>query len=231
MTDWCAARRALTWLEARAARRAAAVQELYETELFGLPWNDVLAGPRPAPEEVAATADRVRRPDRYRNWFGIDVRDVAWPGDVLLCQRQSMVWSLRDHRAYVGVLAVAGLGWFAVGLTLALHRDLSLADYLVKLLLPVSPALLECAEPASAHWRHAGRREEALREIQNLWDAHRDDPASIDPGDCRRVQDAAYLLRRDGPKVPGIFYRLRRGASERGAVEGVTELLDGTGRS
>ncbi|GAA1883218.1 S-4TM family putative pore-forming effector [Actinomadura bangladeshensis] len=223
-----ASRTGLAWLEERAVRRAAAVQELYETDLFGLPWNAALAGPRPAPEEVVAATGRIRRPDRYRGWFGIDVEDVPWPGDVLLCQRQSMVWSLRDHRAYGGALVAAGLGWFGVGLGLALYRDMSLADYLVKLFLPVCPALLDCVELAGAHWRHAARREEVLREIQNLWDAHRADPAGLDPADCRRVQDAAYLLRRDGPKIPGAFYRLRRGASARSTAEGVAVLLDGT---
>ncbi|MEU7856347.1 S-4TM family putative pore-forming effector [Nonomuraea sp. NPDC049141] len=28
--------------------------------------------------------------------------------------------------------------------------------------------------------------------------------------ECRQIQDAAFLLRRDGPRVPGFFYRLRR---------------------
>ncbi|MBO2459700.1 S-4TM family putative pore-forming effector [Actinomadura violacea] len=220
-------RTALAWLEERAVYRAAAVQELYETELFELPWNTALAGARPAPEEVASAAARIRRPDRYRGWFGIEVRDVPWPGDVLLCQRQSMVWSLRDHRAYSAALLAAGLGWFTVGMALALYRDLSLADYLVRLFLPVCPALLDCVELAGAHRRHAGRREEALQEMQDLWDAHRGDPAGLDPGDCRRVQDVAYLLRRDGPKIPGIFYRLRRGASERSTAEGAAALVDG----
>lgn len=222
-----ASRTVLGWLEERAVHRAAAVQELYETGLFGLSWNAALAGAPPAPEEIVAAAGRIRRPDRYRGWFGIDVRDVPWPGDVLLCQRHSMVWSLRDHRAYAGALVAAGLGWFVLGLALALYLDMSLAGYLVKLFLPVCPALLDCVELAGAHRRHAARREEALREIQNLWEANRADPAGVGPADCRRVQDAAYLARRDGPKIPGVFYRLRRGASARSAVEGVGVLLDG----
>ncbi len=80
-------------------------------------------------------------------------------------------------------------------------------------------------------WRaHIGgtpRCAETLQEIQGLWEAHGADPANIATAGCRRVQDAAYLLRRDGPKIPGAFYRLRREAAEHGTVEGVVLLLGG----
>ena len=41
---------------------------------------------------------------------------------------------------------------------------------------------------------------------------------------CRRIQDAAFLLRRSGPRVPTLFYRLRQGGSAADTAAGVTEL-------
>jgi hypothetical protein len=220
-----ASRTVLTWLEEYAVLRALRVQEFYETRLFELPWNTTLAGREPSPEDVTAAAAHIRRDRRYRDWFSIDLGDTPWPGDVLLCQRQSMVWSRRDHRSYGTVILAAGLTWFAIGLALALYRDLSLSAYLVRLFLPSCPALLDCVELARDHWRHAARREKTEQEIQDLWDAHRTDPAGIDPAECRRIQDAAFLLRRDGPRVPGFFYRLRRPASTHSTTTGTAALL------
>jgi hypothetical protein len=57
---------------------------------------------------------------------------------------------------------------------IALARDLSLADYLIKVFLPGSPALLDCTQLARSHWRHATSRENAEKDIQDIWDAHRD---------------------------------------------------------
>jgi SMODS-associating 4TM effector domain len=209
-----AGRTVLSWLEQHQKLLAASVQELYDTSLFRLPWNIALAGREPAPEDVAAAAARIRDDSPYRDWYSVDLGDTPWPGDVLLCQRMSIIWGRRDHRAYGTVILVTGIAWFLLGLSIALARDLSLADYLIKIFLPTSPALLDCTQLARSHWEQAAGRENAEKDIQNIWDACRDDPASIDPAACRNVQDSSFLLRSHGPFVPGLFYKLRRPAAQ-----------------
>ena len=222
-----AGRTILSWLEEHSILHAVSVQELYDTKLFKLPWNTALAGRQPAPEDVAAAAAHIRDDTGYRNWYSIDLGDTPWPGDALLCQRMSMIWSRRDHRAYGTTILITGIAWFAVGLGVALARDLSLAAYLIKIFLPSSPALLDCTELARAHWRHATRREHAEQDIQDIWDAHHADPAGIDPAACRDIQDTAYLLRRHGPRVPGFFYKLRKPATSAAVSAGAAALLAG----
>ena len=141
-----------------------------------------------------------------------------------------MIWSRRDHRAYGTTILITGIAWFLLGLAIALARDLSLAGYLIKIFLPSSPALLDCTELARSHWRHATRRENAEHDIQDVWDAHRDDPAAIDPAACRNIQDTAYLLRRHGPRVPGFFYQLRRPAAQAAISAGAAALRNGPDR-
>ena len=220
-----AGRTVLSWLEEHDILRAVGVQELYDSKLFKLPWNTALAGREPAPEDVATAAAHIRDDTRYRDWYSIDLGVVPWPGDVLLCQRMSMIWSRRDHRAYSTTILVTGIVWFLLGLSVALARDLSLAAYLIKIFLPSSPALLDCAELARSHWRHATKREQAEHEIRDLWDAHHADPSTIDPGACRKIQDTAYLLRRDGPRVPEYFYKVRLPGAVAALSAGAADLV------
>lgn len=220
-----AGRTILSWLEEHGTLRAVSVQELFDTKLFKLPWNTALAGRQPAPEDAAAAAAHIRDHAGYRNWYSIDLRNTPWPGDVLLCQRMSMIWGRRDHRAYGTTILITGIAWFVLGLVVALARDLSLAAYLIKIFLPSSPALLDCTELARSHWRHATRRENAEQDIQDIWDAHRNDPASIDPVACRNIQDTAYLLRRHGPRVPRLFYKLRKRTTSAVISAGADALL------
>ncbi len=136
-----------------------------------------------------------------------------------------MIWSRRDHRAYGTTILITGIAWFALGLAVALVRDLSLAAYLIKIFLPSSPALLDCTELARSHWRHATRRESAEQDIQDIWDAWYDEPAGIDPVACRNIQDTSYLLRRHGPRVPGFFYKLQKRATSAAISAGAEALL------
>lgn len=215
----------LTWLEQRSTLEAARVQELYDTKLFLLPWNGALVGRRPAPEDVAAAARHIRDDSRYRGWYSIDLGDTPWPTDVLLCQRQSMVWSRRDHRDYGTAVVIAGVAWFVIGVVIALVRDLSLADYLIRIFLPCAPAFLDSVDLSRLHWRHASARQQVEHRIDDLWHASATDPRAVTIMDCREIQDSAYLLRRDGPRVPSLFYMLRRATSDASTRAGAAALL------
>jgi hypothetical protein len=219
-------RTVLTGMEQRATLHAARVQELYDTNLFHLPWNAALAGRRPSPDDVAAAARHITDDRDYRNWYSIDLGNTPWPADVLLCQRQSMVWSRQDHRSYSATILTAGVSWFVVGLIIALVRDLSLADYLIKIFLPSAPAFLDTVELARLHWQHANARQQAEHKIDDLWQAYTAQPEQLAVSDCREIQDAAYLLRRDGPRVPHLFYKLRRATSEANTKAGTAALRD-----
>jgi hypothetical protein len=226
-------RTVLTGLERRDIGKAVGVHELYDTKLFHLPWNAALAGRPPIPDDVAAAARHVSDDSPYRGWFSIDLRDTPWPADVLLCQRQSAIWSRRDHQAYGTTILLVGLAWFVLGLIIAIIGELSITDYLIKIFLPSSPAFLDSVELAREHWRHAVARERVEHDIHDLWDHYCGEPAILPWTECRKVQDAAYLLRRDGPRVPSFFYRLRRRQTEASTAAGTQTLLsDGpTGRS
>jgi SMODS-associating 4TM effector domain len=215
----------LAWLEDHEVADAVRVHELYDTKLFRLPWNTALAGREPAPEDVAAAADHITDDTRYRDWYTINLGATPWPADVLLCQRQSMIWSRSDHRAYGRFILIVGATWLLVGVAVGIGRDLTLADYLIKIFLPSSPALLDSTELARAHRRHATKRVQAEHDIQDLWDAHRAAPETVNPADCRKIQDAAFLMRRDGPRVPAFFYKLRRDRSHASTAAGATSIL------
>lgn len=217
----------LTGMEQRATLHAARVQELYDTHLFHLPWNTALAGRKPSPEDVAAAARHITDHRDYRNWYSIDLGTTPWPADVILCQRQSMVWSRQDHRSYSATILTTGVAWFVIGLVIALVRDLSLADYLIKIFLPSAPAFLDTIELARLHQQHANARQQAEHKIDDLWRAYTTRPETLAISDCREIQDAAYLLRRDGPRVPHLFYKFRRAASEASTKAGTAALLDG----
>ncbi|MEY9912817.1 hypothetical protein ABIA35_009084 [Catenulispora sp. MAP12-49] len=217
-------RTVLTRLEQHARGDAVRAHELYDTKLFYLPWNQALAGRPPSPDDIVRAAQHISEHDRYLDWYSIDLGDTPWPADVLLCQRQSMVWSRSDHRSYSNAILAAGLAWFTAGLAVAIIKDLSLADYLIKIFLPCAPAFLDTSELAHEHRLHSVAREQSENDIHDLWEKYGGDPATLPVAETRRIQDSAFLLRRTGPRVPSFYYRMRRGASNQATVGATVEL-------
>ncbi|MEW1568588.1 S-4TM family putative pore-forming effector [Streptomyces sp. NPDC093509] len=217
-------RTVLSGLEESAYLRAVNIQELYDTKLFHLPWNLALTGRQPVPDDVSSAARHLPDHSPYLDWYSIDLGDTPWPGDVLLCQRQSAVWSRRDHRAYGTFLAVSGSTWALVIIVFALVRDMTLLSFLVALFLPSAAALLDTIELAREHWQQSVKRRQVEDNIHDVWDEYQTSLGDIPADECRRLQDATYLLRRDGPPVPKWFYKLR--STETAAVtnDGTTSL-------
>jgi hypothetical protein len=111
-----------------------------------------------------------------------------------------------------------------IGVVIALIRDLNLASYLIKIFLPSAPAFLDSVELARQHHQHAASRQLVEDKINDLWEARKTQPDTPTVAACREIQDSAYLLRRDGPRVPYLFYKLRRKSSEANTQAGAQAL-------
>lgn len=215
-------------------RRAAVVQERYDTALFQIPWNASIAGPQPSEDDVedsaeAFLASRLYRHDpvAYDRWYTVDLDGVPPPGDALLCQRQSAVWARRDHLAYSRLLHGCFAALIAASVALGLVQGMDLSDYLVLLFLPTAPAALDLVELAQRHAQLAAARRRLEDDIDAAWTAHAASPESVPVETVRRLQDAAFVLRRDGERVPQWFYNLRRNRSDRVTGLGTASLRAG----
>ncbi len=202
-------------------RRAAVVQEKYDIGLFQIPWNAAIAGATPSEDDVEGSAEAFlgsrlyrRDPTAYDRWYTVDLAGVPWPADGLLCQRQSAVWSRRDHFAYSRLLYAGFVALVAVSLVFGVVKDMNLAEYLVLLFLPTAPAALDLVELAQRHTALATARQRLEDDIDEAWTAHESNPADVPVETVRRLQDAAFVLRRDGERVPQYFYKLRRRRAE-----------------
>lgn len=191
-----------TWIRALHQQRhlqGVKYQELYDVGLFGLEWNTAVAGPRRHVRE-AVSATRWSVADKDRGWYE-KVPDVPWPLDALACQVQNLIWARRNHQAYhrilwttFGVLcAAAGAIWAAKGFTID--------DFLVKLFVPLAPALLDLTELPRQHRDAAQTREQLEQSIDDLWQQHTAG-RPVTAADCREIQDSIFELRASSPPVP-----------------------------
>lgn len=225
-----AGRTVLAVAENRQTKAGVTVQEQFDTDLFGLPWNASLAGQKAAAEDVADAARHIADDSRLRDWYA-PTGDASWPLDVLLCQRSSAVWGRRAHYDYGVTIAALGAGWFLAGIIMGLAAHLTLGGYLINLFLPSQPAFLEAIELSRSHLRQSADKQSIERQADALWEKGCRRSSSVTEADCRVIQDQAYRLRRRGPRVAQWFYRARRGRDEQAMRAAVGQLLVQLGAS
>jgi hypothetical protein len=225
-------RTVLSWFEDRSVQKAVTVQEQFDVEVFGLEWNDGLAGPRVAPEDVHTAAQKVqgKRIERLRDWYP-DADAAPWPLNVILCQRSSAVWGRRGHYWYALFVLGLGIAWFVAGLAMTAAAHVTLTGYLVKVFLPSQPAFLDTIDLFRGHLKQSQAKEALELKTTDLWNYGVANPGLVSEQDCREVQDQTYMLRRRGVQIPQLIYRLRRKQDEaamRAAAARLTKALPNT---
>ncbi|WDZ87268.1 S-4TM family putative pore-forming effector [Micromonospora cathayae] len=196
--------------ERRHRQIAATIQEEFDTYVFGLPWNALLADPPPT-DLVVRYANRRRRrvPDRdLTDWYPPPAggNHVA---DMLMCQRVNVSWSTPLHRSWATFLGVVLAALVLAVTVLGVTGPLSGTDLAVAVIAPLLAPVQGLAEALRDNVVHARQSARLHAEILALWRSARDGATTVTTSDCRQVQDRLFQLRAAGPLVPDRLYRWR----------------------
>jgi hypothetical protein len=216
-----AARTTLDAWHRRTRLQAVHYQELFDADLFDLPWNTSLAGPRRRVRESVAAPTRPTVP-KDRGWYE-SVPDVPWPLDVLACQTQNLMWTRRNHRGYARLLWAALTLTILAALLLGIARDLTLERGIVQLAVPLIPALLGLAELPRRHLDAARAQELSEEAIDELL-AQRTAGRPVTAEDCREIQDGIFERRAHQPPVPSRVHRHLHSATSAAAKARMDDL-------
>ena len=93
------------------ARQGALLQEMFDTELFYLPWRSTVAGDEVPEPDVAQLARRLQpgcKKDQriLAGWYD-PTGGVHHPYDVLIAQEQNLGWDARLRRRYATLIVLA----------------------------------------------------------------------------------------------------------------------------
>ena len=212
----------LVGIEANRVKQAATIQEELDIHLFQLPWNKTLVGHEVAPELISRAAKEYKGgEDKIRDWYP-DPSGAPYPKDVFLCQRTNLMWGVRLQSNYAYTLIGITTGYFLLGALIGIVRQESLVAYLVAILVPALPALLEAIDTYRRHTESAREKAELLAHVDDLIKDKIDSLRLVE--ECRNIQNSIYVMRSTRPLVPDWWYELWRKKFDIDAREGVQAL-------
>lgn len=193
--------------EQRQRRHGATAHELFDTEVFRLPWSSSVARDQPAPEDVRNWG-RKQSEEGLQDWYS-DARPARHPVDVLLCQRSTITWARQDHSTYAQLLRwTVGVGLVGT-VILGVNLDLSLGQYLLRLGIPVLPAALDVLDIAKTNAEVAAAKTRLEKEADALLRRACTTATPPTVTECRDLQNGIYGTRLR-PGVPDYVYKITR---------------------
>ncbi|MBZ6229360.1 S-4TM family putative pore-forming effector [Streptomyces olivaceus] len=189
--------------ERRKSKEAAGVQEEFDTEIFKLPWNSVLAD-RPTNGLVVEAAHR-HKGDGLENWYS-DTESLARPLDVLVCQRSNLAWGVSNHRRWAATVMAAIIAWMAGIIAICYFLDLSFASSIFAVVTPLLPTFREYIEMWRSNIESVLSKEKAESKISDIWESAMKSRRVPSIVKCREVQDRICAIRQVNPIIPDWFY-------------------------
>ena len=201
--------------EKRRAAEAASVQEKLDFTIYGMPDSGARSS-MPSLEAIVVLTGKdiginsAAQEEKLIDWYEID-RQQDGLVTIALCQRANASYSDRLYKLASNTWLSVLCAWI-VGLCIfSVVTGLSLELFLLGIVFPVLPALLDAYEYWVDIKRAATERRDLVAAIE---DKLRSNAANLDTDDVLVWQERLYELRRSVPQVPDFIYWLTREKNE-----------------
>ena len=211
---------------------AASVQEEFDCQVLQLAWNEAVAGPRPAAEDIheAAAADISRPVGPLENWYPPAVAPLPLYQGRLICQRTNCWWDSKLRRRYAVGIVIAACVISLFVLVVGVANGMTLEKFVLAVVAPLLPAMLWAMREVRRQHAAASALDRLKDYGTSLWGRVIENAVSEVEVNrlSRELQDAIFYRRRENPFVfDWIYRRLRKRYEEQmnvGAEKMVSEL-------
>lgn len=210
-------------------KRGAKLQEQFDTDVFGLPWNRFVAGTPVEHEDVrrlSAKSLSKKREAHFLTWYEVCLGRLPLHLARLIGQRTNISYDARLRRRYGGWLLTLTLLFGVALLYTGLYKGLQFPDLIMTLVVPFLPVLT---------WALRERMQQAnaaisLTNLNGEWDkiwtnALGGADAAVLTAESRALQDAIYQHRERSPLVFDWVYSIFRSANEEEAHHAAEDLV------
>lgn len=196
--------------------KAATVQEQFDIFVFDMPDNKERSS-MPSLEDIAkivGPSDKIvetAKREKLLDWYPLDATDSG-AVSVAVAQRANAYYADSLLRSTAIVWGVATALWVVIVSVVSLLSDVSATTFLLGVVIPLLPALLDVIQYDLGVWKSAGER----RDLAKIIESHLSRVAGAVDGQNLLVwQERLFDLRRSAPEVPDMLYKIRRKINER----------------
>ena len=213
------------YLIAKRRNLAARIQQLLETELYGMEWNHHLLGSIPSYEDVYDHKSS-KIPHRLHDWFKVGIGDIQDTNTaILLCQRDCLKYDSYLRRRYFQLCIIVAIVFSVCIIVCGAIRQSDWVAFITFSLIPMTP---------TARWllsvimdeKNDKKARESLESMVNQEMKNALSGRPVHKTIIIQIQDLMFTHRNAGYLVPEWLYKLFRKRLEARSAYSVNEFLE-----
>lgn len=193
--------------------QGAKIQEQFDTELFEIPWNEILCKSKVNTDTCIDLAKEYDGND-LANWYSLEV-DSSLPKSiaVILCQRINFSWELKLRKRYVTFLIILLIAYYGIFIGFFVAKNIGFYDILL-LIAPSLSFLIYGVQNSLSLKNHIKSKNETLSQIDEILNKYSENQEIPTDSTLRQIQDIIYTERTVPEKIPDWFYKLSKSKNE-----------------
>lgn len=208
---------------------AAKIQERFDANVLGLPWNTTLVGPKPDAEIIyrlknAFFKAKGNKREDLVDWYNPKVSGVNHYQGVLLCQRMNLYWDKALRETVNDRVFIALLCWCAFILAVAINQDLTLKTLLLTIICPLLPILSYSIKLISDNKKSISNLTRLKELLESAFIEANNQALTLEK--LREVQNEIYQHRKTNRPISDRFYWKRKNDYEGDAQYSIEQLID-----
>ena len=189
--------------------QGAKIQEQFDTELFEIPWNEILCKSKVSTDTKIDLAKEYKGND-LSNWYSLEV-DSSLPKTIaiILCQRINFSWELKLRKRFVTFLIILLVAYYGIFIGFFISKNIGIYDILL-LIAPSLSFLIYSVQNSLSLKNHIKSKNDTLGQIDEILNEYSDNGEKPSKGVIRQIQDIIYTERTVPEKIPDWFYKLSK---------------------
>lgn len=191
---------------------AARIQELFDTKVLDMNWNEISVGKKPEPELIHEEAQKhgleEEKVTSLRQWYPVVIDTVPEIFGVIICQRSNVWWDSRMRRKYAlfirVILVCIALGLIGYGL----YEKKDMFEFLAYIVAPLASTYVFGYRQMIEHGDAADRLDKLKELSEKIWsDAKGGKDVDELKINCRSLQDQIFDHRKRNPPIFDFLFK------------------------
>lgn len=212
--------------------KAAKIQELFDTSVFDLPWNDVAVGSKPDHEEINKYSRSIREKqeelDKLEHWYSSKLDDIPVSASTIICQRSNLSWDCDLRTYFSSIIGGVALLLIFILMIIGLYEELTLKRFFLVVFAPALPIIIF----AIRHWVDNNKAISQLTALKELLNTTWQELLSEEKSQnyimerARKLQDQIYLNRKNNPLIFDMIYEQRKSKQHESMFYSIDQMVD-----